>query len=210
MRQSWDVSTAEPSLHRIERGRDQTRLRLLDAANRRFRAYGYEATSAASIAADAGMTERTFFRHFPTKADVLVANWEHLGEALRVVLATSSERDVAVVVRDALAAFVEGIAAELAAGLDSVVRLYTDRSAFLAIMEHLLGVEHELAVAIAARTARDQDDFEVRVAANASMGVMRAAIRAAVLNAEGPGMVEHLDQGMERLAVAFADLDVPS
>ena len=54
--------------------RDMTRQRLLDAANERFRATGYEHATAAMIAEDAGVTERTFFRYFPTKSAVLIAN----------------------------------------------------------------------------------------------------------------------------------------
>jgi AcrR family transcriptional regulator len=36
-----------------------------------FRERGYEETTAAEIAAKAGVTERTFFRHFPDKREVL-------------------------------------------------------------------------------------------------------------------------------------------
>jgi AcrR family transcriptional regulator len=185
-----------------------TRRRLLDAANQLFEQQGYEAATAAAIAATAGTTERTFFRHFPTKADVLVANWERHGAALTAALDAPRGPDVAVavVVHDALHAFVRGVSDELDAGLDSVVRLYTDQAAFLAIMEHLLGVESELARGIATHTGRAADDFDVRVAANGSMGVVRASIRAAVLDPSGPPMLELLDRGLRELEPIFAVL----
>lgn len=184
-----------------------TRKRLLEAANRRFRDQGYDAATAAHIAADAGVTERTFFRHFPTKADVLVANWERHGDAMRAVLDDHSvDGDLHVVIHEALHAFLLGVSDELDEGLDSVVRLYTDRTAFLAILEHLLGVEQELAEGIGSRCGRSADDFVVRIAANASMGVLRAAVRAAVLFPAGPRMLDLLREGMDELDTLFAAL----
>ena len=47
------------------------RRRLQQAALELFRERGYEATTAAEIAARAGVTERTFFRHFPDKREAL-------------------------------------------------------------------------------------------------------------------------------------------
>lgn len=47
------------------------RVRLQDAALELFRECGYDRTTAAEIAARAGVTERTFFRYFPDKREVL-------------------------------------------------------------------------------------------------------------------------------------------
>jgi AcrR family transcriptional regulator len=47
------------------------RRRLQQAALELFSERGYEATTTAEIAARAGVTERTFFRHFPDKRDAL-------------------------------------------------------------------------------------------------------------------------------------------
>ena len=51
--------------------RDDVRARLQEAALKLFRERGYDRTTAAEIAARAGVTERTFFRHFPDKREVL-------------------------------------------------------------------------------------------------------------------------------------------
>ena len=48
-----------------------TKERLRGAALARFVAHGYDETSVEEIAGDAGVTERTFFRHFPDKEEVL-------------------------------------------------------------------------------------------------------------------------------------------
>ena len=61
------------------------RTRLREAALELFRERGYDRTTAAGIAARAGVTERTFFRHFPDKREVLFD-----GEAqVRAALTTS-------------------------------------------------------------------------------------------------------------------------
>jgi AcrR family transcriptional regulator len=51
--------------------RERTRRELRRCALARFAREGFEATKVADLCADAGVTERTFFRHFPTKESVL-------------------------------------------------------------------------------------------------------------------------------------------
>ena len=55
---------------RLDR-RERTRQKLRTCALARFAAQGFEKASVAEIATDAGVTERTFYRHFPTKESVL-------------------------------------------------------------------------------------------------------------------------------------------
>lgn len=51
---------------------ERTRHRLLTVALELFAEHGYDGTSVGQIAARAGVTEMTFFRHFPTKEQVLL------------------------------------------------------------------------------------------------------------------------------------------
>lgn len=55
----------------MDRSEDDVRVRLRQAAMALFGERGYERTTAAAIAARVGVTERTFFRHFPDKREVL-------------------------------------------------------------------------------------------------------------------------------------------
>lgn len=55
---------------------ERTRQALLQAAMRRFVADGVHQTSVADIAADVGVTERTFYRHFPSKHAVIFADYD--------------------------------------------------------------------------------------------------------------------------------------
>ncbi|GLY13749.1 TetR family transcriptional regulator [Kineosporia sp. NBRC 101677] len=60
-----------------------TRLKLIDAAVELFAANGYEATTVLQIAAQAGVSKMTFFRHFADKREVLFAGQAEFVELLR-------------------------------------------------------------------------------------------------------------------------------
>lgn len=55
----------------VPKKQEDARTRLQEAALELFRERGYDRTTAAQIAAHAGVTERTFFRYFPDKREVL-------------------------------------------------------------------------------------------------------------------------------------------
>ncbi|MGO9652710.1 TetR/AcrR family transcriptional regulator [Mycobacterium sp.] len=60
----------------MESRRQRTRQALQQAAMKRFVADGVQQTSVADIAADVGVTERTFYRHFPSKHAVIFADYD--------------------------------------------------------------------------------------------------------------------------------------
>ena len=66
----------------MPRGREDVRGQLQQTALELFRAHGYDRTTSAEIAARAGVTERTFFRHFTDKREVLFDGQALLGAAL--------------------------------------------------------------------------------------------------------------------------------
>jgi AcrR family transcriptional regulator len=66
----------------MPRNGEEVRKRLQWAALELFREHGYEEITAADIAAKAGVTERTFFRHFPDKREVLFDGDSAFSEAL--------------------------------------------------------------------------------------------------------------------------------
>lgn len=53
---------------------ERTRRRLTECAVRLFAEQGYDATTVTQIAAAAGVSHMTFFRHFPSKEDVIVGD----------------------------------------------------------------------------------------------------------------------------------------
>jgi TetR/AcrR family transcriptional regulator, regulator of mycofactocin system len=191
---------------RAARKSDRTRQHLLDAANRRFRAHGYAATTAAAIAEEAGVTERTFFRYFPSKADVLATNWQVRREVFNHVLANSQGPELVDVVGEAMHAFAEAVRVDIDAGVESISRVLHDREASTAAMRVLLAVEHDLAVEIARRAGRSSEDFEVRTAAYAVVGVFRAALRAVLAVGITSYITSLVDDGMERLRPLFSGI----
>lgn len=85
--------------NRHELKRRATREALREAAVQRFVADGFEQVSIADIAADVGVTERTFYRHFPTKESILFPDFDRrldwLAAALEVRPRTESIFDSA-------------------------------------------------------------------------------------------------------------------
>ena len=70
---------------------DDVRVRLQRMALELFRERGYDQTTAAEIAARAGVTERTFFRHFPDKREVLFDGEARLRAALTASIADAPD-----------------------------------------------------------------------------------------------------------------------
>lgn len=67
-----------------------TRRRLVDSAMTLFTERGFETTSVDDVAAHAGVGRTTFFRHFPTKEDVVFPDHDALLEKVGARLATGT------------------------------------------------------------------------------------------------------------------------
>lgn len=67
-----------------------TRRRLVDSAMALFAEQGFEATSVEDVVARAGVGRTTFFRHFPTKEDVVFPDHDALLEKVGARLATGT------------------------------------------------------------------------------------------------------------------------
>lgn len=75
----------------MPRSGEDARRRLRDAALELFGERGYDAVTTAEIAARAGVTERTFFRHFPDKREALFDGEEAFRDALSEAVVGASE-----------------------------------------------------------------------------------------------------------------------
>ncbi|GHG11764.1 MULTISPECIES: TetR/AcrR family transcriptional regulator [Amycolatopsis] len=71
----------------MSRWEPNTRVRLLDAALDLFGERGYDSVTVAEIAERAGLTKRTFFRHFSDKREVLFAGQEVLSRLFAEAIA---------------------------------------------------------------------------------------------------------------------------
>jgi len=75
----------------VPRSGAEARRRLQQAALELYREQGFDQTTTAEIAARAGLNERTYFRHFPDKREVLFDSEADLREALTQAVAEASD-----------------------------------------------------------------------------------------------------------------------
>jgi AcrR family transcriptional regulator len=94
----------------VGRWQPDSRARLQEAALELYARDGFAETTVAAVAERAGLTERTFFRYFPDKREVLFSNEDEPCEGLvDAVIAAGAARSV----RDAIMAGLEAVANEL-------------------------------------------------------------------------------------------------
>jgi AcrR family transcriptional regulator len=104
--------------------------RLMEAAITLFEQQGYDETTVAEIAESAGLTKRTFFRHFADKREVLFQGAGEL-EQLWVAGVADAPPDAS-----ALAAVL--------AGLESVAAIFAERQQFARLRARIIATHPEL------------------------------------------------------------------
>jgi AcrR family transcriptional regulator len=190
--------------------REETRQRLIVAADRMISERGYAETTAADIAGAAGVTERTFFRHFASKGDVVIENWrihaEAVPTAMRETPLTATPIDV---VRAGLLAFTRGLAPDAEVFRSNVRTIGTSRPLRLMMLGVLVELEQHVARELAWRLGRDAEELDVRIAANASIGVLRAVMRAAGTADRQAQLAEGIDSGLSQIAPIFPSPATP-
>src|SRR3569833_1071750 len=126
---------------------ERTREALRRAALVRFLAQGVEETSAEQVAADAGVSLRTFYRHFTSKHDLLFADYDAGLHWFRNALAARPDDEPIIEsVRAAIFAFPYDVQA--------VMRIAALRAEALdpgKIVHHIRQVESDFAAAVAER-----------------------------------------------------------
>ncbi len=189
-----------------ERKKARTRAAIRQHALRLFREQGYYATTIEQIADAAEISPATFFRYFPTKEDVVLQDdfdvvslgaLEAQPPELSPVGAfrAASAATLAALSPDDLARFRE--TAELTAAIPEIRARAIDE---------FVRTINQIAEAIALRTGRSADDFEVRTVAGALIGVIMSVTVPAstdIWTSEGMAdvsdMFARIDQALEYL-----------
>lgn len=123
---------------------ERTRSALRKAATVRFLAQGVEATTAEEIATDAGVTLRTFYRHFGSKHDLLFADYD---SGLRWFRSALAERPVGEPVIESVNAAVFAFPYDV----DAVTQIANLRAGALdpsRIVQHMRRVQSDFAHAL--------------------------------------------------------------
>ena len=173
-----DNNPAAPGRHRQatrpglwERKKARTRAAIREHALRLFREQGYDATTVEQIAAAAEVSPSTFFRYFPAKEDVVLQDDMELRwiEALRALPPDMPPiTALHASLQDAFASLSAGDLAKIRETTDLALSVPAVRARMLDEFARTIGV---MAAAIAERTGRNPDDFEVRTLAGAALGV---------------------------------------
>ncbi|OHT78581.1 TetR family transcriptional regulator [Mycobacteroides chelonae] len=133
---------------------ERTRAALRQAAIVRFLGQGVEDTSVEQIAADAGVSLRTFYRHFESKHDLLFPDYDLGLEWFRSALDAR-------IPGEPILESVESAIFSAPYDVDAVVKIATLRNQELdraRIVRHIRQVEAEFAEAIEEHLIRDGDD----------------------------------------------------
>lgn len=161
---------------------ERTRAALLEAALTLFTERGFDTTTVADIAARAGVTEMTFYRHFGTKDAVLV------DDPYDPLIAEAVENTKA---KTALAAAAEGVLAAWRAVPEPAVDIVRDRL-------KLVAATPSLKVAMTRASARTEDAIaaalqkkghgavEARIASAATIAALNTALLAWAAGPERP------------------------
>ena len=157
---------------------ERTRDALRQAAVVRFLAQGVEDTSAEQIAADAGVSLRTFYRHFRSKHDLLFADYTGLNWFSAALDARPAEESIIDSVQSAIFAFPYDVEA-----MTKIAALRDDELDPSRIVRHMREVEIDFADAIAAQLQRRRRGGDQNPDARLSIAVTGRSIAAAVFSA---------------------------
>ena len=168
--------------------KERTRRQLLDSARTLFAERGFHATSTASIAAAAGVTERTLFRYFPTKVSLVLDEVEALlPEMFRLIRERPAEEPPYRAVREGMVEFGDRHQDLLILNVGAPDGLGIPPAE---VQRTLISLEEGLAGALRDRyRLPPEDEISAAVWARAAIGALRTALLIAArhhLAAESP------------------------
>ncbi|MDX6536232.1 MAG: hypothetical protein QOD37_573 [Gaiellales bacterium] len=162
-----------------------------------FAERGFENATAAEIAKRAGLTERTFFRHFGDKREVLFANEDAMQE--RLVSAVTSAPD-ALAALDAVAAGLAAVGAQLQPRREFLRRRAAIIATHPALQERELIKLASTATALAdALRQRDVPATAATLAAEVSIAVLRVAFERWIDEAEVKELPQLIHEALDLL-----------
>jgi AcrR family transcriptional regulator len=158
---------------RMTRWQPDSRGRLAEAALALYGERGFEQTTVAEIAKRAGLTERTFFRHFTDKREVLFAGGNDLQELLVTTVADAPETATPI---EVVALAIEAAGTLLQGRREFSLRRQKVIAANVNLQERELSKLASLATALAeALRERGVDDVPATLVAEVAIAIFRTA-----------------------------------
>ena len=187
----------------MSRWEPNARGRLEQAALELYIERGFEQTTVAEIAKHAGLTERTFFRHFADKREVLFWGAGALRELLVSTVADAPESAAPI---DAIAAALEATGGLFQERRESVLRRQSIIAANAELRERELIKLATLASAMAeALRRRGVTDPAASLAAEAGIAVFRIAFERWVTDTDQRDLSHHIRESLVELKTVLAD-----
>jgi AcrR family transcriptional regulator len=175
--------------------------RLREAAFALYGERGFDSTTVAEIAARAGVTERTFFRHFADKREVLFAGSQALEEAVATAVAGAPESASTI---DAVAAGLDAAGA-LLPDRDTAQRRQAIIAANPELQERELTKFASLSAAIAdALRRRGAAEPDATLTAQVALVVFRVAFERWIGEEDGKDLAQLIRESLEGLSALTA------
>ncbi|HEY0756944.1 MAG TPA: TetR family transcriptional regulator [Ktedonobacteraceae bacterium] len=186
----------------MSRWEPDVRGRLQKAAIELYAERGFEKTTVAEIAQRAGVTERTFFRYFADKREVLFAG---AGELQETIVSTLANAPASLAPLDAVAVSLEAAATQFQ-GIREPVR---QRAAIVAANQELR--ERELSKFASLSTAladtlrqRGLSDPAARLTAEIASAVFRVAFECWIEDTHGCEFAQFIRESLDQLKAVTA------
>ncbi len=159
-----------------ERRKAATQLEIANAAARLFTAHGAAGTTAEAIAAEGGVSLRTFYRYFRTKEDAVAPLLTVGADDWRAHFAeTPAGTPLHRAVEDAIRATLEDADEEGLAPIRGLLRAMTDDPDLAGVWYRVNGESEAELLPILARVATDADPLTLRLMAAAATDAIRIA-----------------------------------
>ncbi|WP_459617479.1 TetR/AcrR family transcriptional regulator [Bordetella sp. 2513F-2] len=160
-----------------ERKRRETQQRIAEVGQRLFLTKGYESTTLDAIAAEAGISRRSFFSYFKSKDDIILF-WMEAGSASLIadLLKTSPDVPPLEAVRDVMVKHIASNTTEQMTAIDNLV--LSSESLLVRKQAYYAEQEQVLFKALCEVWRQPERRSALRMVAMVSIGAMRVALQA--------------------------------
>ena len=188
-----------------ERNKLERRHRLEEVALELFERDGFDKTTIDKISEAAGLAPRTFFSYFPTKDDLVLADYS---QRLDRILTELNTRPVTEAPWSSLRAAFATVASDYQAQRDQIRRRFVivsqNPSVFARSLQLQAGWEQELANQIAKRLDAQDCELTAQLLAAGALAVMRSSIQYWVSSPRSKELPELVEQGFDQFAKGLA------